>query len=269
VESLEGRDCPAGPVITSFTATILTGHSVRLSGTVTDPDPASVSISFGGPVGGMAYADANGNFSYTADASGVGAETATPMDGQPMGGDTVTTQITAAASSLTLNVAPGTRNMVTLSGQVTAGAPGGLTVAFNGVVSGTATTNVDGTFQVTLPASGVGQIQATVTDIWGQTAASPPVTVKSNAPVIENFQAAQQPDGTWIFTGTVIDECPSGLTVQLGGIPALMGKTVTVRDDGTFSFTATLMMGEAGTATAMCTDWFGLQSNTDYALVSN
>jgi hypothetical protein len=260
LEPLEARDCPSTLAITSFTATTLAPHSVRLSGTVTDDNPASVVLTFGGAMAGSTAADANGNFTYTGYAARLGTIMVSAIDSQwhLFGSSTNITDVTPA---LTLSLAYSARNNVILSGQVTADGPGGLAVTFTGVVSGSTTTNSDGTFKVTLPASRVGQVQATVTDGWGQISNAVGATVTSAPPSILNFQAELVSGTTWVFTGSVSDEYAAGLTVQFGGLPSLEGKSVAVGDDGTFSFTVILAPGEEGMATALCTDWFGLQSN--------
>jgi large repetitive protein len=260
LEPLGARDCPSALAITSFTATTLAPHSVRLSGTVTDDNPTSVRLSFGGAMMGSATADANGNFSYTGYAARLGTVMLSAIDSQwQLVGSSTT--ISDVAPALTLQIANGTRNNVILSGQVTADGPGGLAVTFTGVVSGSTTTNSDGTFKVTLPASRVGQVQATVTDGWGQISNAISVTVSSAPPSILNFRADLISGTTWVFTGSVSDESAPGLTVHFGGLPSLEGKSITVGDDGTFSFTVALAPGEEGMATALCTDWFGLQSD--------
>ena len=191
LESLDPRNCPSGPpVITSLTAAIVSGHTVQLTGTVCDDNPGSCTIFFNGPVTDQTVADANGNFSYTGTIQQLGTEGAEAIDAQEWGSQNVQVQISAPQPTLSLHLAYGTRNNVILSGSVTAGTPGGLAVTFTGVVSGSATTNSDGSFQVTLPASGVGQIQATVTDIWGQTSAPASVTV---APPRRPSRASSRP----------------------------------------------------------------------------
>jgi hypothetical protein len=264
LEALETRDCPAGPVITSFTATALAGSTVRLSGTVSDDDPSSVSISFGGPIGGMTTAGASGAFSYTAEASASGTETASATDGNALVSDTVQTPVTIATPSrpsLTLNITSAGRNLVVLSGQVRAGSPGGLTVSFSGMLSGSAVTNPDGTYKVTLLATGMGEVQATVTDVAGQTSDPVSAMLPNTPPVIQNFRASWVSGTTWVLSGSVSDESPAGLTVQFGGVGSADGRTATVAADGTFSLTVTLQPGEGGMVSALCTDWFDMQSN--------
>jgi large repetitive protein len=286
LEELDGRYCPAGPVITNFTATVISGSTVCLSGTVTDPGSSAISISFTGPVGGTVTADGtNGNFSYTANASGSGTEQATATDDKAQVSPPVQTQITlntgsgsgsgsgsspgsgsssgSSPVSITLSVINVGRNLVSLYGQVTDASAGGLTVSLSGVVSGSTTTNADGSFNVNLPASAVGQVTAAVTDGAGNTATAT-ATVRDDAPVIQNFYASQQGSGTWVLSGSVEANSPAGLTVQFGGPSWLQGQSATVNPDATFSLTITPPAGQEVSISAQCTDWFGLQSNIAY-----
>src|SRR5262245_2681100 len=64
--------------------------------------------------------------------------------------------------------------------------------------------------------------------------AEPPV---NNPPLIVDFGCEEISPGLFVFSGTVIDEDPAGLTVTFtGDIPTLNGRTVLVDEDGTFTF---------------------------------
>ena len=63
-----------------------------------------------------------------------------------------------------------------------------------------------------------------------------PFGENTTAPQIVNFQATQSVGGFWVFSGTLIDAAPGGLTVTLGGQPAsLQGVTTTTDANGHFS----------------------------------
>jgi hypothetical protein len=239
---------------------------VKLTGTVTDPSPSSVSLTFNGAMCGSAQADSNGNFSFIGPAS-LGTVSVVGIDGQQQQSGTISTQITSAAPSLTLAVTYGAKRSVTLYGKVTDEAPGGLTVTISGAAKGNTTTSCDGSFSITLTADNLGQVQATVTDAFRLTSLPASVTLASNPPLITTFQAKWNSLTSCTFSGTVSDESAPGETVLLGGIPELNGVTTTVQSDGTFSITVTLQPHEKGTATALVTDWWGLQSNLALALV--
>jgi hypothetical protein len=267
VEALERRDCLSAPQITSFAATVLSGHTVVLSGTVVESSPTPVVVYFGGVASGSATPDASGHFQVQENISQLGTAYATVTDS---GGSSVTAQATVSdpGISLNLSVAQGPNHTVTVTGQVSCNSPSGLTVTLSGIVSGSVTTNADGTFTYTTTASALGQIQATVTDVWGVTAASS-TTLSNSPPKIINFRAIYNGNNSWTFTGQVQDEYSAGLVVRLGGIPSLdnSNPSATVQANGTFSITITLQPGENGGVTADCLDWWGQASNEATAFV--
>ena len=54
------------------------------------------------------------------------------------------------------------------------------------------------------------------------------------APVIVDFTAVQESGNSWTFRGRVTGRKLRNLTVQLGGIPSLAGRTATVDESGWF-----------------------------------
>jgi hypothetical protein len=178
--------------------------------------------------------------------------------------------VTNPSTSLTVSAAPGPNRTVTVTGQVSGNAPAGLTVTLSGVVSASVTTNANGAFTWTGPASALGQIQATVTDSSGDTVAAF-TTLTDPPPAILNFKAINNGYNSWTFTGQVQDASAAGLVVQLGGIPSLNNgnASATVQANGTFSYTVLLQPGEQGGVTALCSDSWGQSSNQATAYVSN
>lgn len=264
LERLETRDCPSGgPLIMSLNIAALNdGRRVEITGTVEDDSagPGSVCLNFSGVATGQVYADAVGQFDYITTATGLGTVTAVGVDGDGLASPPRNAVLAVAPPTLSLNVAYGTQRNVTLSGTVTAGQPGGLTVTFSGKAGGSAATDAYGKYSLATQASGLGTVTASVTDAWGQTGTAQ-ATLSSSAPVIDSFTARQSTGNMWIFQGHVTDESPAGLTVQLSGLPGLSGVTATVQSDGTFWVGVQLARGTSGLAQAQVTDWWGLDSN--------
>jgi hypothetical protein len=233
-----------------------------MSGTLADANPSTVTVAFTGVLSGSTTADTSGNFSLTADAIALGTINAVATDSQQLHSSSTPVTLTCPRPGVSLSLSYVTRNQVDLFGSVSAQSPDGLTITFSGVVTGTATTDATGHFDVVKNATGVGQVQATVTDVWAQVSDAAAVTVSDDAPVISNFHATNVGAHQWTISGTVSDFTPGGLTVQLGGIPELNGKTATTDAEGDFSITITVPAGENGTVWATCTDWFNLTSNT-------
>src|SRR5262249_5631776 len=100
----------------------------------------------------------------------------------------------------------GANRQLTIWGQVSDEIAGGRTVTFSGAVSGSVVTDADGSFQVTLQATQLGEIRASVTDSWGQTFNQVVQTLTNNAPQILSFSAHCGPGNCWTFCGTVSDE---------------------------------------------------------------
>jgi hypothetical protein len=256
----------------SLAATVQPQHLVQISGTVTDPNPASVNIAFSGAYTGSTTANSNGSFDLITANATLGTLTAVAIDGQ---GQTVTEQtgISVSApviSALTLTY--GSKKNVTVSGTVADIDKGGRTVTFSGALSGTVVTSADGSFSFSGQASNHGALTASTVDLWGQDSNAPQVIVAPNPPQINNFWATEG-EGTqlnyWTFSGSVSDSCQvSGMTITFGGMPSLKGKTATVQADGTFSLLVQLQNGESGTASAVTQDWWGQASNTAMAAVN-
>ena len=185
------------------------------------------------------------------------------------GGNQIGSLTPPAPPSLSLSVSYGSQRTVTLSGQVSDTDPGGLTITFTGMVTGSTVTNPDGTFTATFTATGLGEVDASTTDSQGLESNVATVTLTSNPPVITNFMATAGQGGVWTFTGTVTDESPAGLVVTFGGLPSLANQTATVQSNGSFELSVVLQAGEEGTATAVTTDWWGLMSNEAIFVVSS
>jgi len=182
--------------------------------------------------------------------------------------DTTPARVADPGLSLSLSAVPGPGGTATVSGQVFGASPvGGLTVTLSGVVSGSVTTNADGMFTYTGPASGPGQIQAAVTDAEVKTATSS-VTLIISPPTIVNFRAINNGNNNWTFTGQVQGPYAAGMVVTLAGIPSLGNNvSATVQASGSFYYTVTLQPGECGGITANCIDVWGQAANEATAYV--
>lgn len=149
-----------------------------------------------------------------------------------------------------------------------------VTVNFTGVATGTVMVDGLGNFTATLTATQLGQITAVATDNGAGdntrfmpssplSSAPATVTLTNVAPVIQNFTATQGTNNVWTFTGRVVDEAASGLTVTLtSGMPSLSRLTTTVAADGTFTIVVQLNDPlDCGTVCADVTDWWGVAAS--------
>jgi hypothetical protein len=270
VESLERRDCPAAPVITSFSVTVLQNKMVTLQGTLTDTDPSTTWVSLGGNVNGSVEADVNGNFSTTLTASALGTVTALATDSAGLTSSQSTATIAVAPPQITLTLTYGTGHQLLLSGTVTDNSPNGLKVTITGIVppGSAATTDGLGNYSTTLTAMRLGDVSATTVDCWGQASNTATVTASNTAPVVANLWASAGKYDTWTITGTVTDEHAAGLTVTFSGLPALNGKTAVVQADGTFTLNVMIPPNQSGYIYAQTHDWWGLASNIDEEMIT-
>jgi hypothetical protein len=198
-----------------------------------------------------------------------------PPDAPLVEGDAVlsdTTLVLAADPGLSLSPSgvPGPEGTATASGEVSGASPdGGTTVTLSGVDSGSVTTNADGAFTYAGPASGSGQDQPAVTG-YAVSPVSPPANQAPTPPTIVNFQAVNNGNNSWTFSGQVQAPDAAGLVVTLAGIPTLDDNnvSVTAQADGAFSYTVTLQPGESGGVTAETVDRCGQASNEATAFVT-
>ncbi len=171
------------------------------------------------------------------------------------------------SEALSMSVTYDAGKQVTLAGTLTNGGSGvnNQTIYFGGVVSGSATTNNQGAYSVTLPVSQLGQVVASSADGLSNTLV---YTLVGGSPAITNFKSISLGNGLWEFTGTVTGAPAQGEVVDLGGIPALNGKQVTVNSDGTFIYYTTVASGQGGVVSAYAVDWWGDESTEVYQSVS-
>jgi hypothetical protein len=245
----------------------LAGHMLRLSGTASDSNPASVKIALTGAATGTAAANAAGAWSYTTCNATLGVEDAVATDGQGLSSPDVKAVVFVAAPSVTMAISYGAQKTVTLSGGVTDLDPGNRTVTFSGMVTGSAVTDAAGNFSYTAQASALGNVDASTVDLWSLQSNVAQVTVACLSPVVSNFGASEGPLQLWTFSGVVTAASPAGLVVTLGGFPSIAGKTATVQADGSWSVTAPMQASDNGEISAQTTDWWGQASNIDWTLV--
>jgi hypothetical protein len=244
------------------------GTSVTLSGMVTSGSPGGLTVTFSGEVSGSTTTDANGNYSFTANAAGLGTISAQTMDVWGQASNSAAVMLSDSGPTISFSVAQAGGHNVTITGQVNAQSPGGLTVTFSGVASGTATTSSTGGFSYSGTASSLGQITAQVTDVWGVTA-SYSAQVADTAPTIQGFAASyNQASDTWTFSGQVSAAYVAGLTVTLSNIPGEGTVTITTNSQGVFSYVIELPAGTTGTVTATVTDSWGETSQPVTAVMS-
>lgn len=153
LEALETRDCPS---TLSMGVTYGNQNSITLAGQLTNtPTPAGQTVVFNGQAAGSTTTDANGNYSITLLANGVGNVYAGTRDGQS---NVAQVTLTDAAPEIDdFAATPESKNLWVFTGHVTDRTAAGLVVHFGGLASLnglTATTDSNGDFSLTVQLNG-------------------------------------------------------------------------------------------------------------------
>jgi hypothetical protein len=259
------------PSISNFQATQIAGQTFNFTGKVTDPILAGMQVTLGGlpSINGVTVpVNADGTFGLlvTLQPGECGIASAQTVNSVGKNSN-LATCLVDTVPSLTTSIAYGSKGAITLSGQVTASQPGGLTVNFTGAVTGSTVTNADGTYSVQLQGSKLGMIQAQTTDGWGTASNIATVNVAPPAPQITNVTAVEEPLNSWIFSGTVVAPSAPGMPVSFSGLKSVDGQSVNVQVTGKFILVVQLQPNEIGTVEAVTTDWWGQTSNIGYFTV--
>lgn len=165
------------PVIVSLEAEQLPDRKFRIYGRVADETPANCGVVLTGAASGVMLCDTGGNFSGVFDVPTLGGVTAIAGDGQLTSRPAAKNLTNNAPTIGNFTAVGGPNNTWTFSGSVGDEAPAGLTVTLTGPVGvqgATATVGANGSWSVTLtlPPNTSGNVTATVTDWYGQTASA-------------------------------------------------------------------------------------------------
>ncbi|MGH7137163.1 MAG: hypothetical protein ACREHD_15585, partial [Pirellulales bacterium] len=144
------------------------GTQVDISGSVSAVSPAGLTVTFSGSAGlgaTSATTDANGNFNLVTSASQLGEISATVTDTWGLTSDPATTEIMVTPPQIIEWTADptGQGKQVEISGSVSASTLGGLTVTFSGpagLAATSATTDIDGNFDLLTTASQLDDVDA-------------------------------------------------------------------------------------------------------------
>lgn len=249
------------PSIGPLSVTYGTGTEVTISGSVSDDDPATVGIYVSGATYGEAVPDANGNFTvHVADGqSFAGVATVFAEDQWYQYTSTDLSIGPDAPTFQALQVTYGEGTAVTISGVVNGQDPAGLNVDLFGAVYGSATTDSQGNFSLTVPDGDaeLGDVYLGVWDAWSNPAWST-VTIQSQPPSLANMQINVSGTRLLSVIGDVVDESPGGLTVNI----TFMNDPYSVTADaaGHFTWFRPLNSWEEGFLDIVATDDWGLES---------
>lgn len=267
-EWLESRCCPSGLSV-GFQATVADGLNVSIQGMVSGGGsaspygptaPTSYQVSLSGPVNASVTTDSSGDFSYYGPATGLGTITATATDSDGDSGSGSGDIYDPGPTVSTLNaMATGPGKDVSVTGNVNANSPGGLTVNFSGsagLAATSTTTNSSGGFALQTTAGQLGNIIATVTDVWGVVSGPISCGIMCTPPQVNNLTVMSTGQGKQVMvTGSVSATPASGLTVDFSGPAGLGATSATTDTNGNFSLTTTA--AKLGEVDATVTDIWG------------
>lgn len=167
-----GGGSNAAPRINSLFVSQVPGKKFRVTGTVSDENPAGCVVNFTGAGSGSVAVSATGSFDGIINVPSVGMVNATPNDGVQNGFPRMQFLFNAPPNLANFTATQGDGNVWTFTGNVMDEAPNGLTVTLSGGVSATGLVGPTGQFSISVsvtPGSS-GQVTATVADWYNSTA---------------------------------------------------------------------------------------------------
>ena len=199
----------------------------EISGTITGPAIAGVTLTLSDGGSGTTTTDAGGAYHFS------GLPNANYVVTPSLAGGYV---FTPASRSVAVNGADRTGQDFTeagafaISGTVTGPAPGGVTVTLAGHASGTTTTDAGGAYSFTGLANGGYTVTPSLAGGYAFTPSSKSVTVSGGDMTGQDFTET----GAWTISGAVSGVVTSGVTMTLGGTAS---GTTTTGTGGTYAFT--------------------------------
>ncbi len=251
-----------GFAVTGLNVVNTGGTSVVVSGTVQDSSPANDTVCFGGVVSGSTTPNSDGTFSFSTQASGVGAISAQAVNQNNQSSKPMFTEITSNVPVITnVNAEQISGDLWYFSGTVSDASPGTCQVQFAAPAESwdgtTLSVNGDGSFGYFATLSGtVGGVSVQATNAWGlqsstvSFAATGGNPVALPGPTITNFTVTYGSNNTITLTGTVQDSSGQPVEVFFSGTPSTNGACTTTDNNGNFSLSIVLDAGETGTVYA-------------------
>jgi hypothetical protein len=243
---------------------------VTVSGTVTDDNPAGLTVTLTGVVGTTATTDSSGRFSVTTNAAGLGVVNATTVDSNGLGSNTATANISCAAPLISNFTCVDNAGVVTLAGTVTDAAANGMAVTLQGnlpsLLNGhTVSADAGGhfTYSFTAAPGDQGTVTATCTDCWGQASNTATATL-TPSPVV-TLAVTMNGGRSVTLSGVVTANNPAGMTVSFTGTGVTSATAVT---DSTGHYSLTLTAASLGDVHAATVDSLGQTSNTAIATIA-
>jgi hypothetical protein len=239
-----------------------TDTEVYVYGQVTDDFVSGSLVRLTGVVDATLGVDSSGYFSAVLDASGPGTISAQAEDYWGATSGTTTSEICASPPSLTFNVSEsGANRELTLTASVSGLYGVSADAEVSGAIVASTSVGSSGQLTITQQVSEQGNVQVQITNVWGMFTIET-VVFQTMAPQISSLSAYYCDAGYYRIEGSVCDEFAAGLTVELAGV--LGNHSATVNAGGAFYIQVAAEAGLQGSITASVTDWWGVESYTEY-----
>ncbi|MCS6977236.1 MAG: hypothetical protein NZM31_09560 [Gemmatales bacterium] len=248
----------------SYQVTVVSGVTVSVSGTVVDEQPETVSLNFTGIINHTITPDANGAFSFLAEATGVGFINGSATDNQGATGLGPAIYIQDIWDIVDIQVIEGENpGEVTVTGRAVGYFQEGAPVNFfdeDGTPIGSTFLAANLSFSWSTTNITPGRKRIEITDPLGRQI-DKTFPIPNRPPIIKRFHVRPtQAPGWYEFHGTVLDEEVQGCTVHFQGIPALNGKSARVDATGKFSIVVRITEQDVGVVQAVAKDRYGAAS---------
>jgi hypothetical protein len=154
--------------------------------------------------------------------------------------------------------------MVSLQGTLTDANPSTTWVSLGGKVNGSVEADAYGNFSTTLAASALGNVAALATDSGGLTSSQAVATIAVAPPQI-TLTLTYGTGHQFILNGTVTDNSPAGLKVNISGVVPPSSTTT----DAKGNYNTVVNAYSLGAVSATTTDCWGQVSNTASVTATN
>jgi hypothetical protein len=250
------------PAQITYSASILSGRMVSVTGTVIDQRPENCVVTFGGILNHTVTPNPDGSFSFVAEASSRGFITSQVLDDENLVTVALAQYIEGTYSEI-INVEviegedPG---MATVNGAVTGDVVEGMPVYFEGAGTGSTFLMANASFSWSTLEIKPGDLRIIFDNIWGNRT-DVNILIRNRPPVVKKL--AFRPTvlgGHYEFHGKVLDEEVNSCVVRFSGIPALEGKTAQVNAEGKYSIIVPIGANDVGMVTVIARDRHGADS---------
>ena len=247
----------SAPSLNLYVSPTGNGTQVHVWGNVADDDPAWLDVAIAGVINGNLTTSYDGSFAGYFDAASLGSVMVAVTDrwGQAAMASAL---VESAQPTLNLYATPtGYGTQVHLWGNITGIQLAGVTVSLAGIINNSVVTDGNGNFDLTIDASSLGQLSATITNAWGQTASASIDVVEADPTITVNAQLTGS-GGEVVISGNFSNAAFTPIYLVVSGVAS-----TSVWTDYLGNFFTYVDASALGTITVMGADrWGRVASNS-------